>query len=202
MSAIGLLLAGGSSRRLGQDKALLAVASGQSLLAQSAFLLQDTCTHLCWAPGQRQDLSAPPEWIRVEDDPGIPGPASPLLRFAAERLPEFAQATGLLLMALDQPCLELSHLHLLMAQEESVLAEGSDGRAALPAWVRFEDLAKLSAEPTTQPRLMATLQSVCRRRVTLPTASCGLPATFNLNTPDDLQRYREHCRAPGHDPAC
>lgn len=105
-------------------------------------------------------------------------------------------------MALDQPCLELSHLHLLMAQEESVLAEGSDGRAALPAWVRFEDLAKLSAEPTTQPRLMATLQSVCRRRVTLPTASCGLPATFNLNTPDDLQRYREHCRAPGHDPAC
>ena len=202
MSAIGLLLAGGSSRRLGQDKALLTGADGQSLWAHSASLLRTTCAHCCWAPGTRQDLSAPPEWIRVEDDPGIPGPASPLLRFAAERWPEFPQATGLLLMAVDQPCLEQSHLRILMAQEESALVENADGRAALPAWILLEDLARLRAEPVAQPRLMATLQSVCRRRVTLPTASCGLPATFNLNTPDDLQRYREHCRAPGHDPAC
>ncbi len=202
MSAIGLLLAGGSSRRLGQDKALLTVASGQSLLAHSGSLLRQVCAHCCWAPGQRDDLAAPPDWIRVEDDLELAGPASPLLRFVAERLSEFPQASGLLLMAVDQPCLEESHLRLLMAQKESALAESAEGRGALPAWILLEDLAKLRAEPAAQPRLMATLQSVCRRRVTLPTASCGLPATFNLNTPDDLQRYREHCRAPGHDPAC
>lgn len=202
MSAIGLLLAGGSSRRLGQDKALLAIAPGQSLLAHSASLLQQSCAHCCWAPGPRQDLSAPPEWIRVEDNPEIAGPVSPLLRFAAEHLHAFPQATGLMLMALDQPCLEKSHLQILIAQGESVLAESAEGRTALPAWILPDDLARLRPEPTAQPRLMATLQSVCRRRVKLPTASCGLPATFNLNTPEDLQRYREHCRAPGHDPAC
>jgi len=202
VSAIGLLLAGGRSRRLGQDKALLSLANGHSMLAHSGTLLQQTCEYCYWAPGAREDLAAPQGWTRVEDDPAISGPASPLLRFAAEWSGDFPQADGLLLLAVDQPCLEVSHLQMLQAQGESVLAESADGRVALPAWILLADLAKLRPQPPAQPRLMATLQSVCRRRVKLPTASCGLPATFNLNTPDDLQRYLEHCRAPGHDPAC
>lgn len=97
---IGVVLAGGESLRMGQDKAGL-VWNGQSLLARAQTILAEAgCTSI-WVSG-RPDLPN-----GFADSHRDAGPAHALLD-ALERLP--SDAPGLLALAVDMPLVAVEDL--------------------------------------------------------------------------------------------
>lgn len=111
----GLLLAGGRSRRLGRDKALLEV-EGETLLRRGFALLTDICheTFVAIGPAQQQDLTrqAFPTLVDTKDDAG------PLcaIASAARHHPQAAW----LVLAVDMPMIDQTDLARLRAERSQM----------------------------------------------------------------------------------
>ncbi len=186
--AVGVVLAGGASRRLGEDKALLAVG-GESMAARAARKLAAVCAEVVAADGGRGIV---PGFPSVPDGLGR-GPAAGVLG-AAAAYPE----RTLLVLACDLP-----------EVPEALLAElaGAAGAAwVVPRWQgRLEPLcarygpAALAAlarraaagrfalhELIEEPALaVAFVEGEALARFGPPTR-----LFLNLNTPEDLARWR------------
>ncbi|NVB40951.1 NTP transferase domain-containing protein [Pseudenhygromyxa sp. WMMC2535] len=122
-----LILAGGGSRRMGRDKAWLAL-DGQPLLARIAGVLAPRCAPIVVsaAPGQRLPMSADIELLRV-DDPQVD--AGPLVGAVAglERLAA-AGAAQAYLSSCDAAALAGVHVDFMLA----ALAARADAPALIP----------------------------------------------------------------------
>jgi molybdopterin-guanine dinucleotide biosynthesis protein A len=187
---LGLLLAGGASRRLGRDKALLPAREGGTLLDHGIALLRGRCTHLWIAAGGRP-LPIPDGVHVLADDPGMGGPVAALATAldAWADLPD-EERGGMLILAVDQPDLDGAQLDRLMDAPHARLAADEAGRPGLPAWLPPAALARLRDLPRPLSPLMATLQSVEPEAFGLGRGPLGLPPGFNLTTPHDLELYR------------
>lgn len=123
MRLSGVVLAGGASRRMGRDKALLAV-EGKRLVDRSVRVLQQVCDDVVVASGRRtiRGLSVP----QVPDQRGGAGPLSGL---AAGLLAAEQELAGVL--AVDLPFAEPALLVALAAQweGEAALVPSAGGRA-------------------------------------------------------------------------
>jgi molybdenum cofactor guanylyltransferase len=115
---VGVVLAGGASRRMGQDKARLEI-DGVRLVESAAARLATVCATVVLADGGRRTAAG---WASLEDGPGR-GPAAGLLA-AAARHPR----RRLLVLACDLPGVSAE----LLAR----LADGGDGEALVPRWRR------------------------------------------------------------------
>jgi len=73
MQRRGYVLAGGSSRRMGVDKAFLPVSS-QSAIERQCLLLQDLCPDGVFIVGRNKELFASYPWVHLEDQDGGQGP--------------------------------------------------------------------------------------------------------------------------------
>ncbi|MGF1459964.1 MAG: molybdenum cofactor guanylyltransferase [Leptolyngbyaceae cyanobacterium] len=108
----GLILAGGRSQRMGQDKALLEL-SGRPLLRRTWDVAQALTTSV-WIVTPHRDRYQPylpptAQWIEeVPVRPDEPGPG-PLQAFA-QALPQVASADWILLLACDMPKLQANTL--------------------------------------------------------------------------------------------
>lgn len=208
---VGVALAGGSSRRLGDDKALLTHPDGGTLLDFTLARLGAVCEEVLVASRGRH-----PHPASVEDGPGA-GPAAGILGAARVR-----PGRSLLVLACDLPDVPAALLaHLCRrAGGEAAGREAGGAHALLWDWVvpahpHIEPLCALYA-----PRALETLERrVERGRFSLhglldepalrllrldedELAHFGSPATLfrNLNTPQDVTRWHEQGAAPGAQP--
>lgn len=198
---IGVVLAGGASRRMGRDKAGLELVDGETLAAGAARRLAAVCPEVALADRGRQLVPGLPSLL---DGPGR-GPAAGLLG-AAHAWP----GRPLLALACDLPFVPVPLLEELARPDAS-------GRAdwILPRWQR-------GAEPLCalwRPRALAILEARVTRGLyalwslaeeeplTIRWIEEDLLAAFgppeemflNVNTPEELERARgvRPARSPG-----
>jgi molybdenum cofactor guanylyltransferase len=192
---VGVVLAGGESRRMGRDKAVLTVG-GETLPALAARRLARVCADVAVADGGRGLL---PGLSSLSDGPGR-GPAAGILGAAASY-----PGRPLLVLACDLPRVPAELLAELARQE------GIDW--AVPRWGgRVEPLCALYGPATLAalaarvergllgPHGLAEEDLVVRYLEGEELARFGDPAEvfLNLNTPADLERYES--RASGGSP--
>jgi len=184
---VGVVLAGGSSRRMGRDKALLPLL-GETLPARAARRLAAVCPEVLIADRGRGLLPGVPS---LADGPGK-GPAAGLLGAASAR-----PGRPLLVLACDLP---QAPAELLAA-----IASMDDADAVLPRWSGgVEPLCALYG-PAALEALAARVERGLLALHELPDEP-GLSIRFleeaeisrfgppgevflNLNTPEDWERY-------------
>jgi molybdenum cofactor guanylyltransferase len=209
---VGVVLAGGASRRMGRDKAALAI-DGETLAARAARRLLAVCARVAIADGGRGLVPGLP---CLPDAPGAAGPAAGILG-AALAWP----GHPLLVLACDLPRVSEALLQELLrrppfaeagaAAEVAEAGDASDAGAAadadwvVPRWERgLEPLCALY-----RPAALAALAAAVERGVAAPhrlaeadglrvrflegerLRRCGEPADLflNLNTARDLERW-------------
>jgi molybdopterin-guanine dinucleotide biosynthesis protein A len=205
----GVVLAGGTSRRMGRDKAALAVG-GETLAAMAARRLLAVCARVAVADGGRGLVPGLPS---VQDGPGQ-GPASGILG-AARAWP----GHPLLVLACDLPRVPAALLAELArgvpqpeAGEAGQVAEAVEADWVVPRWQRgIEPLCALY-----RPAALAALAAAVERGILAPhrlAEAAGLRVRhlegerlrrfgppddlfLNLNTPRDLERWQELDRMP------
>ena len=109
----GLVLAGGQSRRMGQDKAAMQL-NGQSLLERSYGLLEKCCQRVFVAVRESANSGLRAEYPQIVDHFGNLGPADGIA--SAQR--QFADVSWLV-VACDLPLLNASSLQYLIEQHDS-----------------------------------------------------------------------------------
>ncbi|HEX7181412.1 MAG TPA: molybdenum cofactor guanylyltransferase [Thermoanaerobaculia bacterium] len=144
-TVVGIVLAGGASRRMGRDKASLMIG-GETLARRTANLLAAVCPEVALADRERGLIPGLPS---LADGPGR-GPAAGLLG-AAEVYP----GHPLLVLACDLPRVPVPLLALL----ETTVRAGAD--LAIPRWQgRLEPLCALYG-----PRALEILEERVARGV-------------------------------------
>jgi molybdenum cofactor guanylyltransferase len=201
---IGVVLAGGASRRMGRDKTLLTVR-GETLAAHAARRLLGVCARVVVADAGRGLLPGLPS---LRDGAGR-GPAAGILGAAAEW-----PGRPLLVLACDLPGVPVALLAELAAgATPAATAPSATGVAAFAAdWV--VPLWERGTEPLCAlylPRALAALAAAVERGAVAPhrlveqpglaihylegerLRRFGPPAHLfsNLNTPDDLARWQQ-----------
>jgi molybdopterin-guanine dinucleotide biosynthesis protein A len=196
---VGVVLAGGASRRMGRDKAALAM-NGETLAARAARRLLGVCARVAVADGGRGLVPGLPS---LRDAPG-PGPAAGILG-AALAWP----GDSLLVLACDLPRVPAALLRELARRlpfaEGSETGAAGDADWAVPRWERgLEPLCALY-----RPAALAALAAAVERGMAAPhrlTEAAGLRVRFlegehlrrfgqpadlflNLNTERDLERW-------------
>jgi FdhD protein len=186
-AVVGVVLAGGASRRMGRDKALLAIGDA-SLAAGAARRLAEVCAEVAVADRGRGLV---PGFASLPDGPGA-GPAAGILGAAAAY-----PGRPLLVLACDLPGVPAA---LLAELARSVRCD-----LAVPRWRRgVEPLCALYA-----PAALSALGEQIARGLQAPhrlaedgrlavhylegerLARFGPPEEvfLNLNTPQDVERY-------------
>jgi len=179
----GFVLAGGHSRRMGRDKALLPY-DGSTLLEHALEMLRTVCDEVAIA-GSRDDLSrfAPV----IADVFRECGPLAGMHAALAQ-----SQTEWNLFLAVDLPRIEPAHLRALLAQPRDPATRAvvavADGRLQPLCGLYHRDLAGPIAEAlTTEKRaVIPVLESICgadgMQRVHFEDGD----AFLNLNTPEDV----------------
>jgi len=189
--ATAILLAGGQSRRMGTDKAALAVG-GVRLLARVAGALRPHVGEVLVgaAPGQEVALDG----VRVVAD-RAPG-QGPLMGLAS--CLAASRSDRNLVAACDLPDIPAPLVQRLLAEaltHEAVVPRGADGRLEplLAVYRRrlLPDIERLLAAGERRIRPLYAARNVSY----LPLAALGLEALANLNTPEDLAAFEARGRA-------
>lgn len=184
--AVGIVLAGGRSRRMGRDKTLLELA-GETLVSRAARRLAEVCREVAVADAGRGSV---PGFVSLPDGPGA-GPAAGILG-AARAFP----GRYLLVVACDLPDLAPGLL--------SRLAQGADADWLLPRWTGgLEPLCAVYGPVVLSHLEARVVQGEMALHALTETSSVriryldegelcpyGDPAVMfhNLNRPEDLSR--------------
>lgn len=185
---VGVALAGGASRRMGRDKARLA-AGGASLVERAVERLEEAAGEVLVADRGRALVGG---GRSVPDGPGA-GPAAGILGAAAA-----VPGRDLLVLACDLPAVPAALLRRLAEpiEDDAFVPRWSRGLEPLCARYTPAALELLAAEVRAgRFALHALLRSrrLAVRRLEGPElAAFGSPEHLfvNLNTPEDLARWR------------
>ncbi|MEM1091418.1 MAG: molybdenum cofactor guanylyltransferase [Pseudomonadota bacterium] len=180
----GLVLCGGASRRMGQDKALLSL-DGVTLLDRAAGVLGEVCDEV-WVSGARDRESTWPCIVDVQ--PGL-GPMGGL--FSAQR---FDPEAAWFLLAVDMPAVQRSTLtRLIDARDGTCEAvayrrETNGGELLEPCCALYEPgSAPKVAERVASGDLSLTDLLVSLRVKRLATNPAEL---VNVNTPETWAAFQ------------
>lgn len=186
----GLVLAGGRSRRMGTDKAVL-VVDGERLVDRALRLLAEVCDHVLVASGDgaRLDVDAP----QVADDPEVEGPLAGLIAGLAG-----SPTDDVAVVAVDAPYADpavLSRCRELRGGAP-VAAPVVDGvvQPLHAVWSReaLPELRRAAAAGERSPRRL--VEELGGRLVTAdewaPVARDGGAFAVSWNAPEDLPRDR------------
>lgn len=181
-SPAAIILAAGSSRRLGSPKQE-AVVGGKTLLERAVHTAQQANLHPVLVV-VRDAASA--EWVRVLG-------AEPLLNLeAAEGMAssvrcgiqavQLLQAAGALVMTCDQPLLRPEHLSALCREPTEVRASAYGGRKGVPAYFPAKAYPAL---------LLLTGDVGARELLQVAAAVENESLALDIDTAGDLQHARE-----------
>jgi molybdopterin-guanine dinucleotide biosynthesis protein A len=197
---VGVALAGGGSRRLGLDKAALRIertGGERSLLAWAVERLGTVCDEVVVAAGARGARVGGVGLAVADAPPPAAGPAAGLLGAAGAR-----PGASLLALACDLPLVPVALLERLARErgrhpDVAWIVPVRDGRleplCAVYAPAALAALALRAAAGHNALHGLAAVASVTRRE--LPVEGIDELAgeaepLLNLNTPDDLERFR------------
>ena len=189
-------MAGGDSRRMGQDKLRMHLPTGEQLIDRPAAALRELCEYLfCVGP----DLSVLPTLGRFQlladavtpQSPAGSGPVAGLVA-ALEKAEQIAGVHWVLALAGDLPLVEAKHLKPLMEQ-----AENHPGNAVLPVSDHgMEPLLAaypVSFAPAARTHLQSGKHSLKGFLSEQPWIALSgkdsdtIRACFNLNRPEDWE---------------
>lgn len=183
MKLHGLVLAGGQSRRMGQDKAALGVG-GRTLLARAVDLVSEVCAETWVSVRELTREGERARYAQIADQHGGLGPADGIVSAQLE-YPDAAW----LVVACDLPRLGKATLDSLVA--------GRDRSCQATAFTGYQDLPEpLCAiyEPAAAASMAAYLADDvrCPRKMLLGMDVCLLPPAannelVNANTPEQWQ---------------
>jgi molybdopterin-guanine dinucleotide biosynthesis protein A len=184
---LGVVLAGGTSRRLGSDKRVI-ILEGQTLLQRAIAALQGVFERVCVAAGPACDLVLPGGVEAVHDVYPGDGPLAGIhASLSACRAPYAFVA------ACDMPFLNASLVRQLldMASGYDAVVPRAGGKAqclhavyAAGCAVQAEDL--LLAGERAVERLLGGVRVRYVEEEDLRRLDPGLSSFFNVNTPEDL----------------
>lgn len=180
---LGVVLAGGQSSRMGEDKTLLRL-DGESLVARAAAKLSQVVPEVVLADRERR---LDPRWVSLPDGPGR-GPVAGLLG-AAARFPN----RPLLALACDLPNVSTGLLDLLATDDchDWVMPRSTHGLEPLCAIYRPPALAVLARRVAANRyslHELGTEESLSGRVIeAAELRRHGDPTSLfaNLNTPED-----------------
>ncbi len=181
-----VLLAGGGSRRMGQDKSALAWKD-TTLLAHQARRLQLTGAQQLLLSGRAEQASQIPGFVLVRDTAAGAGPAAALADVWRE-----TKCDVLLSLAVDLPYMPADYLRELalaaVQREQSVVPMRSGYYEPLAAAWHRSGLSEFSgAAGRSLQNICATL--VANDLLTARQVSDGEARLFeNVNTPEDYER--------------
>ncbi len=188
MTLTCVLFAGGESRRMGADKALLRV-NGVPLWARQLQLLRELEPAALWVSARTRPGWCPAEIAVVTDEPPSRGPLSGLV--AALR---HLQTTHLLALAVDLPLMEAGHLRTLWRRARpgrGVLPTTGTDAEPLCAIYPGGELARQSAARAlagadfSLQRFAGTLREAGSME-TFPVSEAERIFYRNANTPDEF----------------
>lgn len=189
-----LILAGGRSQRMGQDKTLLEIG-GVPLLRQT-WDLADSLTPQVWVVTPYRDryrslLPPKTQWIDEPLPSDTAPPAGPLVAFS-QALP-MIEADWTLLLACDLPNLQADFLHqwsqalpTLPPEAIAYVPKTAQGWEPLCGFYRRSCLSSLQAYLTTGQR---SFQTWLNHAAVVPIADVPVDLLANCNTPADWQRF-------------
>lgn len=192
---VGVALAGGSSRRMGRDKALVRVA-GENLVASTVRRLSGVCAEVLVADGGRGILAGV---LSVDDGPGA-GPVAGILGAAAAR-----PGRDLLVLACDLPRVPEALLTALVGAGAGdwVVPCWDHGIEPLCALYRPGALAALADRVGEGRYAVHGLKGVAGLAIrtldedALVTFGDPRQLFLNLNTPGDLKRFERNPLSAG-----
>jgi len=188
----GVILAGGQSRRMGQDKARMQI-SGRSMFARALELLQKFCPTILIA-GDRPDLARP-------DVPALPDifPGSALGGLYTGL--KAATTEWILVAPCDMPYPDHRIVERMLAHRtgyDAVVPRTPGGYEPVFALYHKNCLPQMEAMlRQNQFRIYDFYQRISIRYLDPPELPEGWERTLiNLNTPEDLTRIKEDCMTP------
>jgi len=183
VSVAGFVLAGGRSRRMGRDKALLPYGDA-TLLEHALATLRDVCDDVVIA-GSRDDLSA---FAPVIADEFVEcGPLGGMHAALAQ-----SQLDWNLFLAVDMPRVTAEHLHKLLAQPRSVSTRAvfaqAGGRLQPLCGLYHRELAGKMAQALAEGKraVIPVLESITDAHGLLRVDFEDAAAFLNMNTPEDM----------------
>ncbi len=189
LSLDGLVLAGGESRRMGQPKALLPLTGGETLLQRALSTLRQASSGTIWISRPHGYPAQYPE-----DLPDALPRRGPLSGLAAGL--SHSATPLLLVLAVDLPNVPSDLFHTLyqhwIAHPEADIVypaiPGGDRQPLAALWhQRALPVLQKALALSSSPRIMAIIDQMRSEEVPV-----GEPAwLMNLNTPDDLRRWRQ-----------
>jgi molybdopterin-guanine dinucleotide biosynthesis protein A len=188
MTLTAVLFTGGSSRRMGEDKAGLVLA-GEPLWSRQLRLLRELRPDALWVSARSRPEWCPPEIEVVLDAPPSRGPLSGLSA-ALSRL----QTSHLLVLAVDLPQMTAAHLHKLWFLAKpgcGVLPMAGDFfeplGAIYPAAAAGAAKDALTSDDVSLQSLAQTLVQK-KHALIYPLSEAERLVYLNVNTPDDLPK--------------
>lgn len=192
----GLVLAGGLSSRMGENKALLPFGP-KRLVDHVAERLGAQCAHVAVSTNTPLTLD-PPLPCLGDDIPGFAGPLAGIAAGLAHVRATDPQASHMLSVAADTPFfpanLAAALTEAAREPDQVSVAASEDGswHPVFALWpVAMEDDLRLFLTDPDNRRLKAFIRRHPHRVVTFPLLSAGEAAIdpfFNVNTPEDYQR--------------
>jgi molybdopterin-guanine dinucleotide biosynthesis protein A len=190
MTLTAVLFTGGSSRRMGADKAGL-IFAGEPLWSRQLRLLRELQPDALWVSARSRPEWCPPEIEVVLDVPPSRGPLSGLSA-ALSRL----QTSHLLVLAVDLPQMPAAHLHMLWSLAKpgcGVFPMAGDFFEPLCAiYPAAAASAAKDALTSDDLSLHSLAQTLVQKKHALIHHLSGADRLvyLNVNTPGDLPRHR------------
>lgn len=193
---MGLILAGGRSRRMaGNDKASC-LLGGESLIARAARRLAPQVSAVAIAAGGDPDRFVPlclDAAIVADDPPVFAGPLAGVVAGLAWARRLSDRPDGIVTVAVDAPFFPADlALRLREGGDGAAVAIGDDGRLQ-PTFAYWPlDLADraplrpIGGTTAAVPRLRDVLEACGARKVRFEAEADGVDPFFNVNGPDDL----------------
>ncbi len=197
-TVVGVILAGGGSRRMGRDKAALRRPDGRSFLEYSLDLLVPLCGRVIVAGRDPDPAIADASTVWLAEDPPRQGPIAGVLaalHYAASQ----SGVTAALTVAVDMPGVRAADIAALLRCYADSLGDFAAGRArpiAATADGHFAEpllaIYPVAARAELEAWVAAGDRSLARwlRRQDPRLVRLDDPALINVNTPDQLQRWQ------------
>lgn len=188
-SYVGVVLAGGRSRRMGTDKASLVLA-GETLLEHAVGVLHEVFTDVVVLARPGAELTLPAGATRLDDPSPDRGPAAAIYHAVK------ALKRPVVVIAVDMPDVDATIVRWLVDQSAGARAGmAHTGDRSHPTLAVYTvDAVSQSETPPDDTSLTRWAHQIGLETWNVPPSLCG--QTLNINTPEEAARVIQRATSP------